>query len=215
MASLAEQDRTRRRQLAAPGSAHDRVIRVARLALPLAVILLVVFLATAPLAVGNDISFVLSKDRVEVAHERMRVSRATYRGQDSKGQAFQLTAASAVQASSRDPVVRLRSLAARVALADGPAVIDAPRGRYDMDSERMAIDGPVLFRDASGYRVATRDVAIDLKSRRFASRTAVTGSTPMGSFSGDRIAGDLAQRRVVLTGRARLHIRQGGSKGAR
>ncbi len=215
MSALADQVRTRRQLMAAPGSSHDKVIGVARVALPLAVVALAAFLMIAPLATGRDISFVLAKDRVDIAHERMRVTRADYRGQDTKGQPFRLTAASAVQQSSQDPIVRLTALGARVALADGPAAVVAPRGRYDMSAERLAIDGDVLFRDATGYRVRTRDVLVDLKTRRFASRAPVTGETPMGTFAGNRLAGDMTARTVRLDGRARLHIPSPRSKGAR
>jgi lipopolysaccharide export system protein LptC len=198
-----------------PGSSHDRLIGTLRVALPLAVVLLVVLLAFAPLTVGRDISFVLSKDRVQVAKERMRVSDALYRGEDSKGQPFQISAASAVQATSRDPVVRLQKLAARIALADGPATIVADRGRYDMDSETIAIDGPVRFRDAGDYRMQTRDVTVDLKTRRVASGGPVDGSMPLGTFAANRLEADLNTRVVVLKGDARLHIVQGRSRGPR
>jgi len=155
---------------------------------------------------------VLSKDRVDVARERMRVTAATYRGQDSKGQPFELNAASAVQVSSRDPVVRLQKLAATIRLEDGPARVDAGHGRYDMDSEKVAIDGPVLFRSADGYRIETRDVGIDLKSRTAASKGPVDGRMNIGTFSGDRFTADLNSRVVVLEGRARLHIDQRRAK---
>jgi lipopolysaccharide export system protein LptC len=215
MSELADRARNRRQLGAAPGSSHDRLVRTARIVLPLAILLLVALLAAAPLTMGRDISFVLAKDRVEVARERMRVSRATYRGEDGKGQPFQLSAASAVQTTSADPVVRLDTLSARIALDDGPATIDAPKGRYDMSSERVGIDGPVVFRGSDGYRVATRDVAIDLKTRRFASGSAVDGEGPLGTFSANRLSGDLNKRTVILDGRARLHIVQARSRGAR
>jgi len=99
MSQLAEQQRHERRIWAATGSSHDRLIATMRIALPMAVGVLSAFMALAPLTVGRDISFVLSKDRVDVASERMRVTRATYRGDDSKGQPFKLEAASAVQAA--------------------------------------------------------------------------------------------------------------------
>ncbi|MET0375087.1 MAG: LPS export ABC transporter periplasmic protein LptC, partial [Rhizorhabdus sp.] len=163
MSELADRARTQRQLWAASGSSHDRLIATLRLILPVAILVLIILLALAPLTVGRDISFVLSKDSVELARERMRVTSATYRGEDAKGQPFQLSAGSAVQVSSRDPVVRLQSLAARIQLQDGPARIDAGQGRYDMDSEKVAIDGKVLFRSADGYHIETRDVGIDLK----------------------------------------------------
>lgn len=214
MSELADKARTERQLWAASGSSHDRVIAILRLVLPAAIVLLVILLALAPLTVGRDISFVLSKDRVDLARERMRVSAATYRGQDSKGQPFVLNAASAVQVSSRDPVVRMEKLAAQIQLRDGPARVDAGLGRYDMDEEKVAIDGPVRFRSADGYRIDTSDVDIDLKTRTARSKGAVTGSMNVGTFSGDHFTADLDERVVVIEGRARLHIRQGQARAA-
>ena len=73
MSELADRARSERQLWAATGSSHDRLIAVLRLVLPAAIVALVILLALAPLTVGRDISFVLSKDRVDVARERMRV----------------------------------------------------------------------------------------------------------------------------------------------
>lgn len=214
MSELADRVRSQRQLWAASGSSHDRLIGLLRLVLPVAIGVLIVLLALAPLTVGRDISFVLSKDRVEVARERMRVTTATYRGQDSKGQPFNLTAGSAVQTTSRDPVVRLQKLAAEIQLPEGPAKIVANRGRYDMDSEKVAVDGPVHLRSADGYNIQTRDVGIDLKTRMVASEGPVDGRMNIGTFSSDRFTADLNKRIVVLEGRARLHIDQRQAKAA-
>ncbi|WCT74905.1 LPS export ABC transporter periplasmic protein LptC [Sphingomonas naphthae] len=215
MATRADTIRDRRQGWAVPGGSHDRLIRVVRVALPLAVVVLGLFLAAVPLTSQRDISFVLSKDRVEIAHERMRLSRAVYRGQDAKGQPFNLTAASAVQQTSADPVVKMQTLRARLAQPNGEALAVAPQGRYDMNSEKIAIDGPVRLSDSTGYRLDTRNVDIDLKTRQFASRTPVSGLSPTGRFTADRMTGDLNSHVVVLEGRARLHIVQGQSKAAK
>jgi lipopolysaccharide export system protein LptC len=212
MSELADRVRTERQHWAVPGSSHDRLIRTLRILLPLAILALAILLAVAPLTIGRDISFVLSKDRVEVSKERLRVTEATYRGEDSRGRPFILRAGSAVQVSSRDPVVRLNALSARIAMAEGPATIAARKGRYDMDNERVAIDGPVVFRAQDGYRIQTRDVGIDLSSRQMASGGPVDGQMPLGTFSANRMRADLATRTVVLDGRARLHIVQGASR---
>jgi len=212
MSELADRVRSRRQHWAVPGSSHDSLIRTLRVALPIGILVLAALLAAAPLTVGRDISFVLAKDRVEVARERLRVSEARYRGTDSKGQPFELRARSAVQVSSRDPVVRLNGLSARIILADGPAAIAAQRGRYDMNSDHVMIDGPIVFRAADGYRIATRDVAVDLDTRQIVSGAAVDGQMPLGRFSAGRLRADLNQRVVVLDGGARLHIVQGASR---
>ena len=213
MSIQAEQQRHARRHWARPGGSHDRLVGRLKNWLPVAVGILAALLVTAPFTGGDKVSFVLDKNKVEVAKERMRVTEALYRGEDSKGQPFSLRAGSAVQKSSREPVVDLSDMSARILLSEGPAVLSARKGRYDMDSERVAVDGPVQFEAAGGYRLTTRDVGIDLKSRRMRSAGRVDGRIPIGTFSGDHLEADLGARTVTLNGRASLRIEQNGLKG--
>lgn len=213
MSVQADQQRDVRRHWARPGGSHDRLVRLLKNWLPMAVGVLSALLATAPFTGGDKVSFVLDKNKVDVAKERMRVTEALYRGEDSKGQPFSLRAGSAVQKSSREPIVDLSSMSARILMSDGPAVLNAQKGRYDMESERVAIDGPVQFEAAGGYRLTTRDVGIDLKTRRMRSAGRVDGRIPIGTFSGDHLEADMAARTVTLNGRASLRIEQNGLKG--
>ena len=203
---------TPRQRWAAPGSRHDWMIRFSRIILPSGVGVLAAILILAPLSARGDISFVLAKDSVALAKERMRLTAATYRGEDGKGQPFVLRAGSAVQTSSLDPVVRLGDLSANITLADGPATLKADAGRYDMNRETLMIDGPISFTAADGFRLDTRDVAVGLKSRKLASGGPVSGRLPIGTFTANQISADLTSRTVVLEGRVRLHITQRGGK---
>ncbi len=199
-------------QWAAPGGRHDRLIAIARVALPSIIGVLAAGFVFAPLVMGGDVSFVLAKDTVAIAKERMRVTAATYRGEDGKGQPFQLTAGSAVQATSRDPVVKLSDLTATILLKDGPASLHADTGRYDMDREIVSVIGPVVFTSSGGYRLQTRDVAVGLKTRKLASGGPVDGQMPLGNFRADRLEADLGAQTVTLQGRAHLHIVQGRAR---
>ena len=212
MSDIARQERTRRQRRAAPGSAHDRLIATLMVALPIAIGVLAAFLVMAPLFMRGDTSFVLDKNKVDVAQERMRLRAAEYRGQDAKGQPFVIDAGSAVQKSSAEPVVQLQELAAGIRLPDGPARLTAPRGRYDMRSEQVDVLGPIQFRAANGYSLDTVNATVDLKTRRLQSGGAVTGTTSMGNFSGDRLDADLEARTVRLTGNARLRIDPASTK---
>ena len=198
--------RTARQVWAAPGSRHDRLIGIARIVLPGAIGVLAAFLVTAPLTAGGDVSFVLDKNKVEVAAERMKIQSARYMGQDAKGQPFRLTAGSAIQRSSAEPIVQLNQLAAAIQLPDGPATLEAKTGRYDMDSEQVTLDGALHFRGPNGYDLQTRDATVDLKQRTLASGGAVTGRVTQGTFSANRMRADLAERTVTLDGNARLRI---------
>jgi len=206
MSDVARRERSARQVWAAPGSRHDRLVRILRVTLPAAIGILAAFLVMAPLTATGDVSFVLDKNKVEVARERMKIQAARYRGQDSKGQAFALDAGSAIQKSSAEPVVQLNRLAAAIELADGPATIRADTGQYDMDSEQVRINGPVAVRAPNNYRLDTNNATIDLKQRTLASGGAVTGTVTQGTFSADRLHADLEARTVRLDGNARLRI---------
>lgn len=213
MSQAARIERSARQTWAAPGSRHDRLIAVLQIALPIGIGILAAFLVMAPLFMGGDVSFVLDKNKVEVAKERLKLEAAQYRGQDVNGRPFTLDAGSAIQRSSAEPVVELNKLLAEIELKDGPAELKADTGRYDMRSDQVKVDGPINFTAADGYRLDTRDATVDLKTRRLQSGGAVTGSTPMGTFSANRLAADLEGRTVRLEGNARLRIVPGGAKG--
>jgi lipopolysaccharide export system protein LptC len=210
MTERADIMRSRRQLFATPGSSHDRMVRLLGIILPSAIGVLVAFLALAPLLRNTEVSFLLDKNQVDIARERMRVTQAVYRGQDSEGRPFSLQAGSAVQKTSRNPVVEMSDLAARILLTEGPGVLEAGQGTYNMDSEQVSIIGPVQFSSANGYRMVTRDVDIDLPKRSMVSRGEVTGRLPAGTFRADRLKADLANRTVTLEGRARLRMTQGG-----
>ncbi|MDK2756373.1 MAG: LPS export ABC transporter periplasmic protein LptC [Blastomonas fulva] len=210
MTERADIMRSRRQLFATPGSSHDRMVRLLGIILPSAIGVLVAFLALAPLLRNTEVSFLLDKNQVDIARERMRVTQALYRGQDSEGRPFSLQAGSAVQKTSRNPVVEMSDLAARILLTEGPGVLEAGQGTYNMDSEQVSIIGPVQFSSANGYRMVTRDVDIDLPKRSMVSRGEVTGRLPAGTFRADRLKADLANRTVTLEGRARLRMTQGG-----
>ena len=208
MSQQADIQRTRRQKFAAPGSSHDTVVRFLRNALPMGVGLLAAILVATPLINRPEFSFVLSKDEVDVARERLRVAEAMYRGEDSKGHPFSIRAGSAVQRSSREPVLRLTDLSGRILMTDGPAAIRARKGQYDMDGEVLSIAGPLQFDSAGGYNLVVNDVVVSFKDRTLQSRGDVRGSTNIGSFSADRLRADLESRTVTLQGNAKLRIDQ-------
>ncbi|MEH3035192.1 MAG: LPS export ABC transporter periplasmic protein LptC [Sphingomonas adhaesiva] len=195
-----------RQRWALPGSRHDRIIATANWVLPVSIGVLAAFLVMAPLTMAGDSSFILDKNRVEVAKERLKLQQARYRGTDGRGQPFSLTAGSAVQRSSAEPVVRIQDLAAQIRLSDGPADVTAPSGRYDMDSEQVKVDGPIRVTGPNDYTLNTNDAVVDLKSRRLQSTGAVNGTVRQGQFSGDRMSADLESRTVTLDGNARLRF---------
>ena len=94
-------------------------------------------------------------------------------------------------------------------MAQGPLLIGANNGRYNLDLQKVMIDGPVKVASADGYRLATRDVTVDLKQRQLASAGPVSGGMRLGQFQAGQLHADLGDRTVVLDHGARLKIVQG------
>jgi lipopolysaccharide export system protein LptC len=209
MSELANQERAVKQRWAVPGSAHDRLVRWSKIVLPSAVGVLIAVLAVAPLDKNGDVSFILDKKKVENAPERMRVEEARYVGTDNRGQQFQITAQSAIQPSSETPIVDIRGMFARLGLDRGPLLIAADQGRYNLDTQQVAVSGPIRVAGPDGYRLATRDVTVNLKSRQLASGGPVAGRIRLGEFQAGQLRADLGERKVVLDGGARLKIVQG------
>src|SRR5260221_7600193 len=105
MASEADRQRAANQRWAQPGSAHDRLIKWTKIALPSAAGVLLIVLALAPLDRKGDVSFILDKKKVQSAPDRMRVEEARYTGTDDKGQMFTMTAGGAGQRRPQTPPV--------------------------------------------------------------------------------------------------------------
>jgi lipopolysaccharide export system protein LptC len=142
----------------------------------------------------------------------MRVEQAKYVGTDNKGQRFEMTAQRAFQRSSDVPLVDIQGMFAQLALDKGPLMIAANQGRYNRDTQQVAIDGPVRVAGPDGYKLATRDVTVDLKQRQLASAGPVAGQMRLGQFQAGQLHANLGDRTVVLDGGARLKIVQGAVK---
>jgi lipopolysaccharide export system protein LptC len=209
MTQLADEIRDRRKAFALPGGAHDKLIHRLNVILPAAVGVVAALMIITPLSPRGEVSFLLDRNKVEVAKDRLRVDNAMYRGQDNKGRPFSLIAGEALQQSVTVPVVKLSNLSARMLLSEGPAVLEAAGGSYNIDDERVAVDGVVRFTAADGYRMTASGVSIDMPTRRIVGTGRVEGAIPAGTFSADRIEADLGARTISLDGNARLHMAPG------
>ena len=183
MANTSGRDRFVQRW-AEPGSGHDKIIRWTKIGLPAAVGVLLAILTLAPLDKKGDVSFILDKNKVDSAPERMRVEAARYTGTDDKGQMFELVANRAIQRNSDNPLVDISGMFARLNQTQGPVLIAADKGRYNIDTQQVAIDGQVKVAGTDGFRLNTSNVHVDLKQRQLASQGPAEGGMRLGEFRG-------------------------------
>jgi lipopolysaccharide export system protein LptC len=101
----------------------------------------------------------------------------------------------AVQPSSNVPVVASSVRARRF---PGPADHCGIEGRYNLEREMVAMDGPIHIVGPDGYRLATRDVwstrqkdhAFDWQGQRY---------DALGQFQAGSLSADLDERTVRLS----------------
>ncbi|WP_435419284.1 LPS export ABC transporter periplasmic protein LptC [Parerythrobacter aurantius] len=202
----AKELRRGRQAFAAPGGFHDTLVKFLGTTLPIGVGVVAALMVITPLSPRGEISFLLDRDEVAQIDERLRVDNALYRGTDSQGRPFSLTANEAVQRSSAEGVVRLQDVVARILLSDGPGQLTAEGGTYSIADEVLQVTGPLMVTAADGYRFVASGVAIDLENKRLTGSDGVEGAIPAGTFSADRLEADLDARIVALDGNARLRM---------
>jgi lipopolysaccharide export system protein LptC len=211
---LSSADLTRRQRAALPGSSRDRFFGVLKIALPAAAVAVLATIIAWPLIAAQEFSFLLAKDQVEMAEERLRINNAVYRGETARGEAFVISAGGAVQRSSALPIVELTGLSAKLKMADGPATVTAPAGRYFIETDMLQITGPVRLDSAAGFSLDSQTVDIDLNARTVVTPYPVTGVLPIGSFRAQSLSADIQGRNVVLDGGVHLRINGRAGKGA-
>ncbi|AKQ40978.2 hypothetical protein CP97_01305 [Aurantiacibacter atlanticus] len=196
--------RTKRQAFAAPGGALDRIVRAMAIGLPALVGVIAAMMLITPLSPRGELSFLLDRNKVAIAEDRLRVDDAMYRGQDQQGRPFSLMAGEAVQRSASVPQVELERLVARIVLPEGPAVLSANVGSYEINDQQVIVPGLVEFTAADGYQMSARNVTMDLANRTVLGQGRVVGVVPAGTFEANSMRADLAERTVLLDGEARL-----------
>lgn len=189
-----------------PGGPRDVVIAVAKWALPLASFALLVVLIALPLSATREFSFLLSKDSAARAGERLRMEEATYRGETTRGEPFEIVARSGVQKTSAVPVVILSGLSARLEQLEGPATVTAPSGEFFIEENRLVVEGPVVARSASGFSLDGSAIEVSISDNRVSTSKPVSGTLPMGTFRADSFNADIQGREVRLDGGVQLRI---------
>ena len=202
----AKELRKGRQAFAAPGGFHDKLVKFLGAALPMAVGVIAALLVITPLSPRGEVSFLLDRDSVAVISERLRVDNALYRGSDDEGKPFSVTADEAVQQSSAEGIVRMKDVVARLLLPEGPGQLVAEGGSYSIEREMLDVDGALRVTAADGYRIVASGVAIDLDAKTLVGSNGVEGAFPAGTFSGDQLEVDLAERIIALDGNARLRM---------
>jgi lipopolysaccharide export system protein LptC len=199
-------ERSNRKNVRPVGGMYDRIVFLLKRILPAAALLLFAMLVLLPFLNKREVSFLLSRDSIEKTPEVLRMEKPSYRGLDSKGRPFVLTAERAIQNSSEEALVELQKLTANIATAAGAATLTSELGAFDLKREQLRISGGISVSRADGYRFQAQSAVLDLTSRMAWGVEGVSGDAPLGLFRARKFQVNVETGTVTFSGGTKLRI---------
>lgn len=185
----------------------DRAIMVLRYGLPVLAVLFGLTAMLYPIVMGEEVSFTLSRDDVNRSGDQLLMENMHYTGTDRRNRMFEVKAAAGRQDSPTAPTISLDEIAAAMEVEPGnTARVMADNGIYETATARLLIDGGVNLTTDNGYSLTLADVEVLLKEKLAESKGGVTGDTPLGSISADRMRLDIKQSVGTFDGHVRIRI---------
>lgn len=170
------------------GGAHTRVVRIAKLTLPVLALgilsMLVILARQAPR--GEPLQYVES-DVAQLA-ETQQLGAPRHAAVSDDGTVIDLTAERLWTDPTRDDLTRGETLAGEFATIDGLTYdIDAVRGRNDDTSAVSFLEDGVVIRVSNGYRLRTEAMRIRNDRTYLTSLAPVHGDGPLGTIDAGRM----------------------------
>ncbi len=165
---------------------RSRLIHFFRRALPVAVGLLVVGV------VGWVVARTVLADMADREAQRaeVRMTNPRFYGQDSRGRAFVLGAAEAVQDRRRNGIIDLTRPTLRLdATGERPTEITSREGVYSEGERSVDLTGQVLVIDGgSGFRFQTEEALVDTETGVISGQSPISGRGPLGTIDASSYA---------------------------
>lgn len=186
---------------------HIRLIRRAKIFLPIAVVLLIALLVAWPNFDDREPGFTLSYSDISNYDDRVRMVRPRYTGMDSQNRPFVVTADAATQTDPDADEVTLQGLTADITLIDGNWLsMTATTAIFRPRDETLNASEGVSLHTNLGYELHTGAAFVDLRASRAHSDQAVKIQGPMGLFEADGFSADLEKQTISLEGHVKATI---------
>ena len=179
---------------------HSRVVRILRVAIPLAVMLggtgifLIVYfnplriLARLPIDISN---LVVSGTKITMEHPRLS-------GFTGDARAYELSADAAKQDLTKPDLIELHNIRAKVQMQDKSTMeMSATAGIYDSKGETLKLDQNIVLSSSSGYRGRLSQATVDIRKGNVLSEQPVEIDLLQGTLNANRLemvdSGDLVR----------------------
>lgn len=191
---------------------HSRVVRILRVAIPLAMVLgfggafLIAYLnplrmlAKLPADIGN-----LMVSGTKITMEKPHLS-----GFTSDARAYELSADAAKQDLKKPDMIELHNIRAKLQLQDKSTLeLTATAGIYDSKGETIKLDRNIVLSSSTGYRGLLSQAMVDVRKGHVVSERPVVIEMLQGTLNANRLeivdSGDL----VRFDGGVKMHLMLG------
>jgi len=192
---------------------YSRFVNLAKIALPLTALGLVLILVAWPQGQETDSTFRVSLAALpEGDAGDAGMTRARFVGTDSQNQPFVITAERAVPNAINPERIALHTLQADITLDTGSWVsLISASGLYDRTQQSLALGGGVeLFAD-NGFAMHTPSARIDLIDGTARGTEPVSAQGPLGTLDADSFRMERDGRRLFFMGNVRMTLQAGNA----
>jgi lipopolysaccharide export system protein LptC len=169
---------------------HSRRVRILRVALPITVVFVFVFVTTMtyfnplrmlgklPIDIGN-----LVVSGTKITMEKPRLS-----GFTRDGRAYEVSAVAAAQDVTKPDIVELHDIHAQLQLKDsGLMALSAAAGVYDTKAETLKLEKDILLTSTGGYECRMSEALIDTRRGNVVSEHPVEVKMLKGTLNANRL----------------------------
>lgn len=139
---------------------------------------------------------------------RIKMDRPRLSGYRADGQPYEVRANSVVQDTRRPKVFELDTVDAKLGSKDGSTtIIQASKGQYDAESDKLELSGVVRVRSEGQYDMKLTEASADMRASSIESRKPVTVDLPNGRIEAAGATYAEAARKLEFIGPVRSEFR--------
>ena len=182
---------------------RSRVVRLARVLLPAAMLLIVA--GAAGQAAWRTVS--VGDRKPQESRAQIRMISPRFYGQSSDGRSFVITARSAVRDDADLKRVFLDTPTLTLGAGEAaPTRVNAKSGVYREDTMVLNLTGDVRMDDGIGYRFASQEAVVDTRTGNITGETSLQGEGPIGQVHSDAYSVYEKGDRIIFRGGVHARI---------
>jgi lipopolysaccharide export system protein LptC len=151
--------------------------------------------------------FTLDYADVTLSDDSLTMKNPRFAASDLSNQYYVVTADTATQQTTNDPIVVLSNLQADITLKSGDWIsLSAPDGELNTETGYLKLFGEINIFSDSGNELTANSAEADLKKRIFTSDQPFKGHGPLGTIEADRLAVDQNSGNLRFESNVKLRV---------